>query len=122
MIGGMPRLWGDTIDAHRRDVRQALLDTTAALVAEHGLRAVTMSQIAAETGIGRATLYKYFPDVESILISWHQRQIAEHLELLRDVRDKTRDASHALNDVLEAYALISREGHDSDLSEALHPG
>ena len=118
----MPKLWSDTIDAHRRDVRQALLDTTAALVAEHGLRAVTMSQIAAETGIGRATLYKYFPDVESILMSWHQRQITAHLELLIRLRDEARDASHALHDVLEAYALLSREGHESDLSEVLHRG
>ena len=38
-----------------------------------------MSQIAKDTGIGRATLYKYFPDVESILRAWHQRQIDEHL-------------------------------------------
>ena len=52
----MPKLWSETIDAHRREVRDAILDTTAALVAEHGLRAVTMSQIAGQTGIGRATL------------------------------------------------------------------
>ncbi len=58
----VPKLWNDTIAAHRRAVRDATLDTTAALVAEHGLAAVTMSQIAEETGIGRATLYKYFPD------------------------------------------------------------
>ncbi len=118
----MPKLWSDTIDAHRRDVREALLDTTAALVAEHGLRAVTMSQIAAETGIGRATLYKYFPDVESILVSWHQRKVAEHLDLLKDLSDKAPDASQALSEVLKAYALISREGHGSDLSELLHRG
>ncbi|TIL19051.1 MAG: helix-turn-helix transcriptional regulator, partial [Mesorhizobium sp.] len=55
----MPKLWNETIDAHRRAVRDATLDTTAALVAEHGLLSVTMSKIAEETGIGRATLYKY---------------------------------------------------------------
>jgi AcrR family transcriptional regulator len=59
-------------------VRDATLDTTAALVAEHGLASVTMSQIAEQTGIGRATLYKYFPDVEAILVAWHERQIAGH--------------------------------------------
>src|SRR5215207_7470460 len=56
----IPRLWHHTIQAHRREVRDAILETAAALVAQHGLRAVTMSQIAEETGIGRATLYKYF--------------------------------------------------------------
>ncbi len=54
-------------------MQDAALDATAALVAERGLRSVTMSQIAAQSGIGRATLYKYFPDVEAILLAWHER-------------------------------------------------
>jgi len=78
----VPRLWNDTIETHRAAVREATLDTTAALVAEHGLRSVTMSQIAQETGIARATLYKYFSDVEAILLAWHERQITGHLEQL----------------------------------------
>ena len=83
----MPKLWTETIEEHRRAVRDATLDTTAALVAERGLASVTMSQIAAETGIGRATLYKYFPDVEAILLAWHDRLIARHLRLLAAARD-----------------------------------
>src|SRR5207245_866718 len=59
----VPKLWSDTIETHRREVRDAILETTVALVTKQGLRAVTMSQIADEAGIGRATLYKYFPDV-----------------------------------------------------------
>src|SRR6266508_4210937 len=74
----MPKLWNKTIEAHRREVRDATLDTAAKLVAEHGLRAVTMSQIAEHTGIGRATLYKYFSGVEAILLAWHERQITGH--------------------------------------------
>jgi hypothetical protein len=34
----MPRLWNETIEAHRREVREATLDATAELVAKHGLR------------------------------------------------------------------------------------
>ena len=71
----MPKLWSETLDDHRRAIRDAALDATAGLVAEHGLASVTMSQIAKDAGIGRATLYKYFPDVEAILIAWHERQI-----------------------------------------------
>ncbi|MGI9022907.1 MAG: TetR/AcrR family transcriptional regulator, partial [Acidimicrobiales bacterium] len=67
----MPKVWNETIEDHRREVRDAILDTTAAMVTERGLLSVTMSQIAEETGIGRATLYKYFPGVEAILLAWH---------------------------------------------------
>jgi AcrR family transcriptional regulator len=118
----MPKLWNESIDAHRRAVRGATLDTTAALVARRGLRSVTMSQIAEETGIGRATLYKYFPDVETILVAWHERQVTAHLELLAKVRDQAGDAGKRLAAVLEAYALIQHEHHGTELAALLHRG
>ena len=119
----MPKLWSATIEAHRREVRDAILDTTAALAAEHGLRSVTMSQIAEETGIGRATLYKYFPDVEAILRAWHEREIAGHLDHLADVRGRAGDPGERLKAVLEAFALIARETqghHNAELAAFLH--
>ena len=118
----VPRLWTETIDEHRRAVRDAILETTVALVAEHGLRSVTMSQIAEQAGIGRATLYKYFPDVDAILVAWHQQQIAGHLEQLVAVRDQAGDAIERLEAVLEAYAASrARRGHhDSELAAFLH--
>ena len=108
--------------AHRRQVHEAILDTTAALVEEYGLRSVTMSQIAEDTGIGRATLYKYFPDIEAILRAWHERQINAHLNYLAEVGDKADSPSKRLEAILEAYALISKEicSHDVELFTALH--
>ena len=103
---GVPKLWNETIQAHRREVRDAILDATAALVAELGLLSVTMSQIAERTGIGRATLYKYFPDVETILIAWHDRQVGDHLRQLAEVRSQITVADQRLGAVMEAYALI----------------
>jgi AcrR family transcriptional regulator len=119
----MPKLWNETVEAHRREVRDAILATTVALVATHGLRSVTMSRIAEETGIGRATLYKYFPDVEAILLAWHERQITGHLEYLAEVRDRAGDPAERLEAVLGAFALISHESrghHDSELAAFLH--
>lgn len=119
----VPKLWNETIEAHRREVREAILRTTAALVAEHGLRSVTMSQIAEDTGIERATLYKYFKDVETILLAWHERQIISHLEQLAEIRDQAGDAGGRLEAVLDAYALIShetRQHHDTELGAFLH--
>ena len=102
----VPKLWNETIDAHRREVREAILDTTAALVAEKGVRGVTMSEIAERTGIGRATLYKYFADVEAILLAWHERQVTGHLEHLVTVRDQPGDPGERLEAVLAGYAHI----------------
>ena len=124
----MPKLWDETIDAHRRSVREATLDTTARLVAERGLRAVTMSEIAEKTGVGRATLYKYFPDVETILAAWHQRHISQHLNHLARVRDGAQDSADQLKAVLTAYAHIQRERnrhhhdqpHEPELAVVLH--
>ncbi|MFC4950996.1 TetR/AcrR family transcriptional regulator [Pseudonocardia sp. GCM10023141] len=116
----MPRLWSDTIETHRRAVRDATLDATAALVAEHGVASVTMSQIAARTGIGRATLYKYFPDVDAILLAWHERQVASHLDHLVEVRDQRADAGERLEAVLTAFAFISHGRHGGDVGAFLH--
>ncbi|HWH24025.1 MAG TPA: helix-turn-helix domain-containing protein [Candidatus Limnocylindria bacterium] len=119
----MPKLWTETIEAHRRAVRDATLEAAATLVAERGLRAVTMSHIAEQTGIGRATLYKYFPDVEAILFAWHERQVADHVAELAEIRDQAGEVAEQLEAVLTAYALIQYElrlAHATELAALLH--
>src|SRR6185312_8862029 len=105
---GVPKLWNETIALHRETVRATILDATWQLVSERGLAAVTMSQIAEQAGIGRATLYKYFPDVEAILLAWHERQISGHLAQLAKIRAQHDDPVAQLHAVLTAYAFISR--------------
>ncbi|MET9387412.1 TetR/AcrR family transcriptional regulator [Streptomyces sp. NPDC002928] len=120
----MPKLWNETIEEHRRAVRDTVLEVTAALVAEHGLRGVTMSRIAEGSGIGRATLYKYFSDVESIVTAWHERQIAAHLQELTELRGRPGTPGDRLTAVLGAYAFIQqrRHGHDAEIAAVLHQG
>lgn len=124
----VPRLWTDTIEAHRTEVREAIMDTAWALASERGPASVTMSQVAEKTGIGRATLYKYFPDVGAILAAWHHRQISRHLAQLAEVRDRVGDPGERLRAVLDAYAHIHRrraqhhraEPHGAELATLLH--
>jgi AcrR family transcriptional regulator len=118
----VPKLWSDTIEVHRREVTGAILDATAILITEHGLASVTMSQIAEKTGIGRATLYKYFPDIDTILTAWHERHVAEHLARLVDLRDQQGTATARLEAVLHAFAMTSHQRHDSELAAMLHRG
>jgi len=113
--GTVPRLWSETIESHRRDVGDAIVDTTAALVSEHGLRAVTMSQIAEGAGIGRATLYKYFPDVEAILVAEHVGH-AQHrlIHFVQDLIARAVAAGDVRDDIapdeLAGYCLHSLAG------------
>src|SRR5829696_4690114 len=74
-----------------------------------------MSQIAEKTGIGRATLYKYFPDVQTILLAWHDEQIGRHLDHLVRIRDQPGTAGERLEAVLAAYTHIAfgRQRHGS---------
>lgn len=116
----MPKLWNESIGAHRRAVRDAILDAAAALLTEHGLTSVSMSGIAKKTGIGRATLYKYFPDAQAILIAWHEREVLRHLEQLRSIGAEGRPGTR-LRAVLEGFAFICHHHHhDGDLVALLH--
>lgn len=123
----VPTLWTDTIETHRRQVHDAILDTTAALADEHGVLAVTMSQIAKRTGIGRATLYKYFSSVEEILHAWHDRHVRSHLAQLWTIHDGDGPVADRLTAFLTAYADIqsqrrdhSTSAHDNELAALLH--
>lgn len=117
----VPRLWSETIEEHRRDVRTAILDAAMALVTERGPAAVTMSQIAEGAGIGRGTLYRYFPDVESILTAWHDGQVAAHIAHLEGVREDS--PGDPLAAVLSAYAhLLHQRPHGTGLAALVHRG
>ena len=111
------------METHRQEVREAILDATGSLVQSRGLLAVTMSDIAQATGIGRATLYKYFPDVEMILSAWHQRHVEAHLAELERIQERTADPVTRLQAVLRRYADICRKRRrhgDDELTAVLH--
>jgi AcrR family transcriptional regulator len=91
-----------------------------ALAAHNGVLSVSMSQVAATAGISRATLYKYFPDVESILLAQHDRQVAGELEQLHAIRDAGSDPGHQLEQVLRIHATMVHRHHGSAIAPAAH--
>lgn len=119
----VPRLWTETIETHRREVRDAIVDGAGVLVHRQGLLGVSMSMVAEAAGIGRATLYKYFPDVESVLAAWHLRHVEDHLRQLTALRDQAGEPAEALRALLTAYARICRRRHrhgTDELTAVLH--
>ena len=122
---GVPKLWEESIDEHRRSVRDAITDAAWRLAEEHGPLSLTMSQVAGAAGIGRATLYKYFADIESILVAHHARHVDEHLRALEDLRGESASPGARLAAVAHAYASICfhRGRHASaDISALVHRG
>lgn len=121
----MPRLWNETIETHRHDVRNAILDAAGTLANEHGVLAATMSKIAERAGIGRATLYKYFPDAEAILHAWHERHVIAHLEQLTELASGDDAPAQRLEATLMGYARIChfRARHGAaDIGALVHQG
>ena len=118
--GRVPKLWRETIGEHREQVRDAILDAVEQLVSTHGPLSLSMSQIAEATGIGRATLYKYFPDVEAIVRAWHERHVRAHLERMSRIAERPGDAYARLEAVLQDYATGMSRSHHGDLGAVLH--
>ena len=56
--------------SHKERLRATIIDATVELVRDRGRGDVAMSAVAAQAGIGRATLYNYFPDVDHILAAY----------------------------------------------------
>jgi AcrR family transcriptional regulator len=111
------------VESHRQEVRGAILDAAGELVASEGLMAVRMSQVAEAAGIGRATLYKYFADVEEVFAAWHARQVGEHLAQLTTLANGPGEPAIRLRSALVAYGRIcqQRAKHGDDaMSAALH--
>lgn len=116
----MPKLWNDSIESHRSAVIGAIMDKTAELAATEGPTNLTMARIAQETGIGRATLYKYFGDIESILVAWHQRQIGAHMARLHQLRHEQQSPLQAIEAVLLTYGEMTHKQHSHALRGLLH--
>ena len=82
-----------------------------------------MADIAARAGIGRATLYKYFADADSVIRAWHEREIDRHMGEVAAIRSGPGDAATRLAQVLERYATgahAGRRAHDAELAAFLH--
>lgn len=70
-------------DQSRREVIRVAVD----LITEQGYDATTMKQVARAAGIGDATIYKYFPSKEKLLIAYYELVIADVLADTATVAD-----------------------------------
>ena len=84
--------------------------------------ALTMSQIAEQAGIGRATLYRYYPDLQAVLAAWHEEHLRVHLAELMRGAEAASTAEERIESALNAYALMALSYETSDAAVGLHRG
>ncbi len=83
---------------------QDILSVCESLMAEKGVRQVSVDMIAARTGIGKGTIYKHFDSKRDILIAIAERYFAMLIELL----GRSNDPARAVSDWIEAQLYASR--------------
>ena len=116
----MPKTWDDTLEGHRQAVRQAVMEAALALATERGFQKVSMSDVAVRAGITRATLYKYFGDVDAIFREWHRATLHDHLGRVAEIANGEGDPAAKLAEILETYALTVFRHHGSRFASMLH--
>jgi AcrR family transcriptional regulator len=60
--------WAQTRRDHRAGQADAIAGAALTLLLDRGVSALTMAAIADAAGISRQTLYRYFPDLDAVLV------------------------------------------------------
>ena len=69
----------------RRELKEKIIEAAGLLFAEHGIRGITMDDIAASFGISKRTLYEVFADKETLLIECIRRDMEQENEYMKQI-------------------------------------
>lgn len=74
--------------ADKEERRNALLDAAEALYLEQPDRMANVSEVAEAAGLGKGTVYLYFPSKEEMLLALHERHVAKFFaELMKKLEE-----------------------------------
>ncbi|MDZ7680012.1 MAG: TetR/AcrR family transcriptional regulator [Acidimicrobiales bacterium] len=115
----------DDLDPRVARTREAVLDAVRDLVRSAGLEAVTHQQVAEAAGVGRATVYRHWPDRTKLLVdaltgTAATRTHTEHGDLAADLTAELTRLQAILNNspfVPQVAALVSRAEWDPELAD-----
>jgi AcrR family transcriptional regulator len=78
----MPKITAPTLEQHRSETIDRLLDGFSELVMSRGYSAVSLADVAQQAGLARTAIYNYFPDRESLLFLWTEREVRRAIAIL----------------------------------------
>lgn len=80
--------------------RERILDAALDLFRTQGYAETTMRQIADAAGVAVGNAYYYFASKDQLILAFYERNHADHLRILGDALDRTREFQDRLRTVL----------------------
>ena len=80
----MPKIRAESIEAHKKLTRDALLDSATKSFVANGFAGTSLSAIADLAGIARTTLYEYFDSKDELLVAIVEERVPRRLQALVD--------------------------------------
>ncbi|HZR43420.1 MAG TPA: TetR/AcrR family transcriptional regulator [Ktedonobacteraceae bacterium] len=71
--------------AESSSARQRLLETARELFYHEGIRAIGVDTIVAQSGVGKATLYRHFPTKDELIAAYIEEESHAHLQWFDEV-------------------------------------
>lgn len=102
---------------HHGDLKQALLDETAEILAEEGIEALSLRRLAANLGVSRTAPYNHFESKDALLVAVAEEGFRRYEKAMDAVRQKHRDSTgnetmHALVQAYLKFALSNPHYYD----------
>ncbi|MEV6645314.1 TetR/AcrR family transcriptional regulator [Amycolatopsis sp. NPDC051371] len=120
----MPKILGESLEAHRREVRTRVFDVLRAQLYERGFDAITLAGVASAAGVGRTALYNHFPDKESLLVAFVEDEAARYVTRLTEAVEAHADPVDQLATFVRLQLRVLAEYHmppGTALASALAP-
>jgi AcrR family transcriptional regulator len=92
----VPKISAATLQEHRAETIDRLLDSWGDLVMAKGFDTVTLADVAAQVGLARTAIYNYFPDREALLFAWTDREVRRTVDSLEQELAKVESYAEKL--------------------------
>lgn len=102
-----------TTKSQQAQSHRLIIRTAVDLMTQHGFEGTTMKQIARAAGLGDATIYKYFPTKEKLVLAYFEQAMGDALALAAKTEDQAafslQEKMQLLVDSLLELLLADRE-------------
>ncbi len=108
--------------------KTAILNATIDLLEESEYQALTIEAIAARAGVGKATIYRWWPNKSILVLDAFLMSTESHLYFQENtsIRENFRQQLHTLANVFNGIlgrtvvALVAESGEDSEIAKAFY--